>query len=238
MRTSRHPSLVLATSAVLALTAACNGGGTKGSGATPTPTSTATALTSEQATALAAAGVLTDADMPGFTGEAQTQDADHEAAEARLASCLGLGAPSYVARDLGRSFTKGDLEVHSTADVVGSAAQAQEELAAFTGAKAEPCFKAELTKAATASGGSLTSFDVSPREVSVQHVDDAFFLRSAFTIATPEQTFRLEGYELGAAVGQVEVSISVVGGAGSLGLTPDDAVALLERVAERVRAAE
>jgi hypothetical protein len=229
--THRQAALAVVATALLVLTAACSSDSKKSSGPTPTPLST------PQAQALASAAVLTAADMPGYKAEPETHDADDQASEDRVVTCLGLGKPSYLARNFGTSFSKGTLEVQSSADVAHSAAQARTELAALTGSKAEGCLKAEFAQLVSGSGGSITKFELTPIEVSVNGADDTFGYKLEFSASAAGQTLTFSGFDLGALVGQVEVDIQVFDSSGTPGLTTDQAEALLQKVTDRTKAA-
>jgi hypothetical protein len=232
MRETRRTtgSAVLAA-AVLALTAACGDDGGAKATATPTP------LTAAQATTLAAAAVLTAADLPGYTAEKQTHDADDDAMDARLATCLGYAKPTYLARDFGTAFSKGSIEIDSSADVAPSVAVAKEELAALTSSKAEGCLKAEFEDLVASSGGTVTSFEMTPVTIDVPGADDAFGFSLRFAATAGGQRIAFSGYEVGSLVGPVEIDVSVIDSSGGSTFSLDAAVALLRKVTDRTKAA-
>ena len=227
----RTTGLAVAAVALLAMTAGCSDDGKKKATSTPSP------LTSAQAQALASAAVLTEADMPGYSAEKQTHDADDDAMDARVATCLGLAKPAYVARDFGTGFTKGDLEIDSSADVAPSAAVAKTELAALTGSKAEGCLRTEFESLVSSSGGRVTSFEITPVTIDVPGADGSFGYKMEFSATAGGQRIAFSGYDVGSLVGPVEIDISVIDSSGGSGFSLDAAVALLKTVTDRAKAA-
>ncbi len=225
---------VLSTCALLALTG-CSGGSSVSS-KTAAPTPTATPLTATAAAAQAKAAILTTADLPGYAATKQTHDAGDDANDAKLATCLGVPAPTYLARDSGTSFTKGEVEVDSSADVAKTAAAGKAELAAFTGATAPGCLKDVLSSVVGASGLTVTTFTAEPQTVTVVGSDAAFGYKLAFTGTTQGRTIEFSGFETGALVGQVEVSVSVIASAASR-YPLANAVGLLTTAVGRVKTA-
>lgn len=227
----------VAVIAVLLLTVGCGSDDKKDASSTPTPTATPTPLTAAQAQVLAKAAVLTEADMPGYKAEKETHDTDDQATEERVATCLGLPKPTYVARDFGTTFSKGDVEVESSADVAPTAAAARTELEALTGEKAEGCLKTEFEQLVGVSGGAVTKFELTPVDITVNGADDAFGFKLEFAASAAGQTLAFTGYDVGALVGQVEIDVSVFDSSGSGGFTVEQATALLQKVTDRTRAA-
>jgi hypothetical protein len=228
--TRRSTALALASTAVLLLTAGC-GGSSKKASPSPTP------LTTAKAQALATAAVLTEADIPGYQAEKQTHDADDEAFDTRVATCLGLAKPTYLARDFGTAFTKGSLEIDSSADVAPSAAAARTELQALTGSKAEGCLKVEFTTLVAASGGTVKTFTIAPVTISVPGSDAVFGYQMDFAANAGGQALSFSGYDVGSLVGQVEIDLTVIDSSGSSSFTLDQAVALLQKATDRTKAA-
>ncbi|MCW2544403.1 MAG: hypothetical protein JWM40_1955, partial [Frankiales bacterium] len=151
-------------------------------------------------------------------------------------TCLGVASPPYLASDPGRSFTKGDLEVDSSADVAATLADGKAELAAYTGPKSTQCFKAQLVKVFAAEGASVTSFVHTPVTLTVPGADAVFGYELSVDATGGGQTLQLRGFDLGTLVGQVEVSVSVFG-TPQVGLTLDEAQALLVKATARAKAA-
>ena len=126
--------LVVVLCSLLAL-AGC---GSSGDGAKAAPSPTPKVLTAAEAKAVAAAGILTAADMPGYTAKpGEADDAEDQATDAAIRTCVGSPVRDYLVSDPGREFTKGDLEVDSSVDVARTAAIAKAELAAYTSSKAD-----------------------------------------------------------------------------------------------------
>ena len=220
----RSAALALVAAVVLAMTSAC-GGSDK-----PKPLST------PKAQEVVKVGVLTAADMPGYKAEDQEADPDDEKSDEHVATCLGLAKPSYVARNPGRSFTKGDLEVESTADVASSASQAKAELKAFGTDKAEGCLKDEFNSLLKESGGTISRFELTPQTISVKGADDTFAYKLDFGATIAGQNLTFSGIAVGALVGQVELEVNAFDptGSGSFGI--DQAVPLLQKVVDRTKA--
>jgi hypothetical protein len=234
--TQRTPFVTPAAVAV-ALLALVGCGSSGGDGAKPSSSPTPKALTAADAKTVAAAGVLTAADMPGYTAEAQDpDDADDTATDAAFRTCIGSPARDYLYSDPGRSFTKGDLEVDSSVDVARTAEIAKAELDAYAGPKTEACAKAEFTKLFAGEGGTLTSYKQTPVTVTVPGSDGTFGVQFTLVLSGGGESTTLQGYELGALVGQVEVALSVFGTPEET-LTVEQAQALLVKAAGRVKAA-
>jgi hypothetical protein len=228
--TRRSTALALAATAVLVLSAGC-GGSSKKASSSPTP------LTTAKAQALATAAVLTEADLPGYKAEKQSHDAEDEAFDTRVATCLGLAKPTYLARDFGTAFTKGSLEIDSSADVAPSAAAGLIELQALTGSKAEGCLKAEFTTLIAASGGTVKAFTLTPMTINVPGADAVFGYKLDFAANAGGQALSFTGYDVGSLVGQVEIDVTVIDSSGSSSFGLDQAVALLSKVTDRTKAA-
>jgi hypothetical protein len=115
--------VVLALCAAAAVTG-CGGGTPPPSSTKPSASTAATAaaLTLAKAKTLAAAAVLTGADLPGHTTQAQTHSASNDVLDAKMATCLGVTVSTYLTRNDGTAFSKGELEIDSSADVSTSTA--------------------------------------------------------------------------------------------------------------------
>ena len=232
MRESRTKAgCALVAIAALALSAGCSGSTKKGAAPSPTP------LTVAKAQALADAAVLTDADMTGYTSEKQTHDASDDASDARIATCLGITKPTYLARNFGTAFTKGAIEVDSSADVASTAEAARSELTAMTGPKAEACIKTEFTSLIAGEGGTVSSFSLTPVTIDVPGSDGAFGYRMAIKATGGGQTLEFNGFDIGALVGPAEIDVTMIDSSGASGFTLDQGVALLKTVSDRAKAA-
>jgi hypothetical protein len=228
--------LVVAFCSALAL-AACGSSSDGGSKASSSPSPTPTVLSAAEAKTVAAAGVLSAADMPGYTAKAaEEDDPDAKAADAVFRTCIGLPTEDYLGSDLGREFNKGDLDVNSSVDVARTAEIAKAELDAYNGTRSEECAKAEFTKLFQAHGATVTSFKLTPVAVTVPGSDEAFGQEISMDLSNGGQTAQLRGLDLGALVGQVEVKITVLG-TPTESLPLADAQALLVKATGRVKAA-
>jgi len=232
-------SLVLALCAAVALTG-CGAGSsqsttsTRSSAATAAPTTVA--LTLAKAKILAAAAVLTDADLPGYTTNAQTHDASNDELDAKMATCLGVTTPTYLTRNFGTAFSKGDLEIDSSADVATSTADAKKQLADMTSSKAPDCLKSQLTAALASSGFIVTSFSAKRGAVTVPGSDAAFIYTMALTGTVQGRNVELRGFNAGSLVGQVEVGLSVFAPSATT-FTLEQTTALLTKATERTKTA-
>lgn len=230
-------SLVLALCAAVALTG-CGSSqsttSTTSSAATAAPTPVALTLT--KAKVLAAAAVLTDADLPGYATNAQTHKASNDELDAKMATCLGVTAPTYLTRNFGTAFSKGDLEIDSSADVATSTADAMNQLAGMTSSKAPDCLKSQLTAALASSGFTITSFSAQHPSVTIPGSDAAFIYMIALTGTVQGRNVELGGFNAGSLVGQVEVGLSVFAPSATT-FTLEQTTALLTKATERTKAA-
>lgn len=154
--------------------------------------------------------------------------------ERRLQACVGRPRPTYLARNKGLAFTKGNVEIDSSADVVDSAASAAADLGALK-ANGATCLRSELTSVLAAQGVTVTSFSAKPVRLMVARADGAFGFRLAMSATAGSRHMAFRGYQLGAVVGAAELDVSVfLTGNASFPLTT--AVALLRTVARRSRA--
>jgi hypothetical protein len=208
-------------------------GGPSGS---PTPSATATTLSLDKAKALAAAAVLTSADLPGYTSKPQTHDASDDATEKQVEACLGLTVPHYVTRNIGTSFSKGTDEIDSSADVVESAAVAQQQLQGLLSSKAPTCFVRTLKSALASSGITVVSGSAKRVPMTVAGSDGAFGFRLAVVAKAQGRTINITGYETGSLVGQVEIDVTLIS-VGPSSVTLGDLTALTTKATARVRAA-
>jgi hypothetical protein len=232
-------SLVLALCAAVALTG-CGGGSSQSTNpsrsSAATAAATPVALTLEKAKILAAAAVLTEADLPGYTTKAQTHDASNDELDAKMATCLGVTAPTYLTRNFGTAFSQGELEVDSSADVATSPADAKKQLADMTSSKAPDCLKSQLTAALASSGLTVTSFSAQHASVTIPGSDAAFIYTMALTGTVQGRNIELRGFNAGSLVGQVEVGVSVFAPPATT-FTLEQTTALLTKATERTKAA-
>jgi hypothetical protein len=229
--------LAAALCALLALAGCGSSSDGDGAKATPSSSPTTASLTAAQAKAAAAAAILTAADLPGYAVEAQEADPEDAADDAALAACIGVAKPTYLTRDLGRSFSKGDLEVDSSADVATSAAAAKAELDAYISPKGVDCVRTQLSAYFTKQGLTVGSFTATPTSVTVPGADAVFAFEIALDASAPDGSkLQLRGFEMGSLVGQVEVSLTAIG-TPTTNLTLAEAQALLATSTDRVKSA-
>lgn len=229
--TLRLPAVAVALCVTAALTA-CGGEDKPSTKPSPTPV----ALTAAQAKVLTAAGVLTEADMPGYDAAPQKADPENDALEVKLASCLGIAAPTYLARDLGKAYTKGELEIDSSADAFTTLDAAKARTAAFKSAKGEACVKQVLTEELASNNLTVTTFTSELVPVTVPGSDDAFLYKLTFSGTSGGQAIEFSGFEAAARVGQVEAELSVIASAAN-SFTQEQTVELLSKAAGRIKAA-
>ena len=206
----------------------CGGGSPAG---TPKPKP----LTTAQATTIAAAGVLLPADLPGYTGEAQTADPSDAADQVEFDKCLGVPTSTYLAQDQGKSYTKGDLEIDSSSQVLTTAPMAKAEFDAADSAKGTACLKAQATAAAGADV-SNAAVTVTTQSVTVPGADGALYFDFVLTGTAQGQQVEVRGSQAIARVGQTQVELDSFATAPPL-LTTDEMVALLTKVVARVKTA-
>ena len=237
MHTRGFPAFVMVVIASTLL-GGCGGssGGSKEHNAA-SPSATSTSLSAAKAKTLAAAGVLTEADLPGYTAKPQTHDASDDASDALMQRCLGLSKQSYLARNFGTAFTKGTDEIDSSADVASSPDEAHAELQAIGSSKAPGCFKQVLTKLMASNALTVKSITTTKAQATVQGSDGSFGYLLDMTATTRGQTVRLQGYEVGALVGQVEIDVTSIAVGGAGGVTLSQVLSLAGIAAKRVRSA-
>ncbi|MGQ0845409.1 MAG: hypothetical protein ACT4QF_14890 [Sporichthyaceae bacterium] len=206
------------------------------SGATSSPSSSAApgaALSLSTAKTLAKAGVLTSADLAGWTKAAQTQDAEDDAVEKSAKECLNLALTPYLHRDLGFTYTKGTVEVSSDADVTSTAEQATAEFAALGGDKAADCYRDALATVFPPDA----KLEVEVVEPKVQGADDAIGFRLAAEFAGPAGQIVFSGYEIAALVGQTMIWLNSAEESATPAYKLADLTALAAKLVTRVDAA-
>jgi len=193
----------------------------------------------DSAKKLTAAGVLTAADVPGFTGEAQpAQSSDEKATEDALYKCLGLPSPKFLDRNPGTEFSKDnpDTDIDTNADVVDSAAAAHDLARAATGQSGPGCYQTYFQSAFAAAGDKIAGLTVTPVTVSVPGSDSVFALHVVGATTGDDDSGPFDTYVITAAHGQTEVTINYTVN-GSAKASSDDAARLAEVVVNRVKAA-
>lgn len=215
----------------LLLLTACGGSSDDATKSTPSPT--AAPLTLAQAKDVAAAGVLTTADLPGYEVAAQEADSDKEDFDAQLATCLGVTKPTYFTKDPGRSFSKDEVEIDSSVDVAPTRDAAKADVAALASAKAPDCVKAQFTKEFGGSGLEVTSFVVTPATISVPLSQATVAYRYSLDATSEGHPVAIRGVVMAAAVGQAEISLAATSSPAAAP-TLDELTALLVKAAARV----
>lgn len=169
-------------------------------GATPAAYPTIPSVSVDLAKRLAAAGVLTAADLPGWTTTTQTFDASDQTREDAVKQCQGLALTPYAARDHGRTFDKDAVEISANADVSATREQALAEMSALRSADGPRCYREPLMRA----GAAEVTIEVVP--ATVLGADDVVAYRVTFTIAGAAGVLRGSGFQIVALVGQTEIT--------------------------------
>ncbi|MGQ0466949.1 MAG: hypothetical protein ACT4QG_16715 [Sporichthyaceae bacterium] len=195
----------------------CGGGGNKQVFGEDKPTATATAtptgtptptvsayptvglLDATYAKALAAAGVVTAAELAGWTASARKMDATDDKGEESIKECMKLQLTPYLARDRGRSFEKDGVEVSSYADVSGSLAQADAEMQALAGFDGPRCYREFF---ATPGSGTV-QLELAP--ATVAGADRVVALRVSLTGTGPAGEVSASGFQLVAQVANTQI---------------------------------
>jgi hypothetical protein len=193
------------------------------------------AITTTKAKKLAKAGVLTTRDMPGFEVAPQPSDPHDAADELAVHRCLGIEVPTFAARNSGRAFTAGPLEVDSSADVIATVSGAKAHMRALTSTKAPGCIKKEIVRVLKRQGAAINSVTVTPIAVKATGADAVFAYRYTAKITVQRQQFKLVGHELDLRVGQTEITISP-GVYNAPGPSLKTTITLANKLAKRVRA--
>lgn len=229
------------------------GGGSTAAPSAPTPSSGSpatgsesssashgAALTAAQAKAIAEAGHLTSADLPGYTAKTGTAD-QTDASDAVLAKCIGMHLPNFVFHDPGVELHKGDaLEIDSSIDTVARASDVRSSVAAFLGPKAPGCFEQQFRALIKQQGATKPNLRVTHVPVRVRDADVSFGLRLTGTFVVQGTRARINAYQLGAGIGQTEVAVSEFDAGVTLTAgAPNEAAlaALLQKSVNRVAAA-
>jgi hypothetical protein len=203
--------------------------------ATAAPRVAAAPLTPARAQELATAAILVDGDVPGYTATRQTLHPD-AGTSAALKRCLGVPPETYLWSDAGTSFTKGNVQIDSTVDVARSVAAAQTEITAQRGPQGGGCDEDNLKQALYDSGAAVESTSSRLLPVSVEGADDSFVYELSGTSMLVGRKVAFHGFEIGALIGQVEIGLTVAQ-TGSSSYPVADALALVKKAVDRVRAA-
>jgi hypothetical protein len=176
--------------------------------ASPSPSASGSpepAISPAHARRLATAAVLLDSDLPGFNAHPQPAAA---ATDRAFYNCVGITYPVYLRRAYGTAFTKGRLEIDSSADVVASAAQAADQAKALNTARAATCYNDGLKASLEEKGSNITDVTTTLVPVSVPGAADAF----AYHVIIKRTGFNgaggLDIYTVLARVGQTQITIT------------------------------
>lgn len=170
-------------------------------GGTPSPSSRSVDTSSADPAKLATAGVLTSADLSGWSREAQTNDAATSALERAVKDCLKLPATPYVERNEGFTYKKGGVEVSSDADVAATTAQAVAEVAALGSAAGPRCYRDALAEILPPG----SEVDVGLEKATVAGADGAVAYQLSASFSADGTPVLITGYELVALVDRVMI---------------------------------
>lgn len=180
------------------------------------------ALTKPQAKAIANAGVVMRQDLPAnsFTPPRSESEPDRKE-EAAFYRCLGVAQPTYLARNSGLKFIRGDdigtpdawtLEVDSQADVADSTSDAVKDQLNMRTAKAVSCYREKLTRALSRNlRGAPKAVAVELVQAAVAGADEAWAYKLSFTVASMGEDVSGNGYVVGSRVGQALLSVLYTG---------------------------
>lgn len=152
--------------------------------------------------------MLKKSDLPGFTAEPSTAEPEDAADERAFYKCLGVKVPKFAARNLGIAFTKGDLEIDSSVDVLTTVSKAKADMKLGASKKAPRCLKQVLITILEREGAEIETVSVKPVAVKVKGADIAAAYRYAAVATIQGTPLRLDGYSVTVLVGQTEISVS------------------------------
>jgi hypothetical protein len=200
-----------------------------------------TALTLDLAKKLAAAGLLTGDDLPGYTSVPRATDADQVAGAAggQLTACLGLSSTDDTLwAPHGVVFRQGTSTLTSSATVATTVDHARSDLIALGGAAGAECIQKLMSQTLAGSGLRVTSTSARVLPISVVGTDDSFVQQFSFLVQAPgRQAVSVRMLNVSARIGQVDLDL-LAGGAETSMLSTADATALVATAAERVRSAQ
>jgi hypothetical protein len=232
-----------AVAAPVAATTPTTEASTTAAGPTPTqsPAPATTELTLATAKKMAAAGILTDDDLPGYTSAPRPDQGNATGADTlgRLASCLGLSSTEeYLWGEKGTEFKKGTTTIDSSADVAATAAQARSDLTAIGGTTGAGCFRSMLTETLASSGITVNSASVRVLPIPVDGADDSFVQELSLVVQAPGHApVSATVFHIGALIGQAEVDLLSVA-TGPAMPSSADSLALARTAAARVRSVQ
>lgn len=150
---------------------------------------------------LAAAAVLTPADLPGWRREVQTNDQTTDVVELAVKKCAKITPTPYAERNEGFTYKKGGVELSSDADVAATAEQATAELEALGTPAGAQCYRDGL--AAVLPVGSKVTVDI--EKVTVPGADRTVAYRLYASFSADGTPVLITGYELVAQVGRTMI---------------------------------
>lgn len=204
-----------------------------------------TGPSTDQAEALAAAGVVQQSDLPKgyFAPPMAANAADEEAQESAYYECLGTAAPAPVARNSGSVFVHADKagspggsssQVDSKARVLpdsDAAAAAQQLLGSEKGAD---CFKeqllASINRMPDVTKPEATSTLV---PISVKDADEAWAYKFDFSYLTKDKPVGGNGFVVGSRVGETLLDVTYAGSGREF--TAEEAAGIARAAVERVK---
>jgi hypothetical protein len=160
--------------------------------------------------AIATAGVLTRADLPGFTTKAH---GDHDGSDdTAIDACTPAWAVNekYTAQHHSPTFTLGRTEIDSSVDVVENAEQGRADLSALT--KAQSCLKRALETdfSGTFEGATLSDQHISSSSARLATGVHAVVFDFGVTVSSNGIAIRVNTYVILALAGTAEISIAEV----------------------------
>jgi hypothetical protein len=162
-----------------------------------------------KATELVNAGILIADDLPGFVNTPVVPGPDADRTEEELYRCLRVAQAVYVARNPGREWVKGPVQVTSSADAFKSAKAAKQDMNASKSGLAPGCFT-EVLQAKFAPPGTSALSSNNRVPVTVSGADDAFAIEISFTVSGTQDPKKYTGYLIGAVTGAVRVNVLYV----------------------------
>jgi hypothetical protein len=195
-------------------------------------------LTTADADAIAVAGILTPADMPGYDNQPNTQSSDDIKHDADVSQCIGLGAQVLSSENNGTSFLKGDnLEIDSSANMTETVGGAKQWVTAWHSDKVSSCYKQEILGIiAKTAGTTLDSFQATPSHLSVKGADGTFEEQFTGKLSGSGTTETNTDIIAGARVGRVEIRLEETSIPTDL-ISQSQLTSLLELLVTRVKAA-
>lgn len=203
--------------------------------ASANPAAAVAALTEPEARAIANAGVVQQGDLPAgyFPPPTAAKQASDES-EAAFYKCVGVPAPTYLARNQGPVFVYAEkvgspggtsTQVDSSADVASSLAEATANQASLRSEKAAECFRQQLADTIGRSGATESQVGAKLEAATVKGADEAWAYHFAFAYKQNGQQAGGNGYVLGVRVGQALMKVTYAGGGRELTLAEATAIA-------------